>query len=105
MAMLGGMIPPMVPLTAVIAAAKLALYPARFMAGINSEPTVAVSATTEPFMPAKNMLTRMLTLREPALNPAHQPPAELDQPIGDGGAGHQLSGEHEERDRGSAAGC
>ena len=35
------------------------------MAGISSDPTVAVSATTEPFIPAKNMLTRMFTCASP----------------------------------------
>ena len=40
------------------------------MAGMSSEPTVAVSATTEPFMPAKNMLTRMFTwARLPRMRP------------------------------------
>ena len=62
---LGGMIPPIVELTPVTAAEKAAGYPAFFMAGNTSAPTVAVSATTEPFMPAKNMLTRTLTWAKP----------------------------------------
>lgn len=53
----GGMIPPIVELTAVMAAANSGGYPAFFMPGTSSDPTVAVSATTEPFMPAKNMET------------------------------------------------
>ena len=57
---LGGIIPPIVELTPVTAAENAGGYPALFIAGITSEPTVAVSATTEPFMPAKNILTNTL---------------------------------------------
>ena len=59
--MLGGIIPPIVELTPVPAAENAAGYPAFYIAGNTNAPTVAVSATTEPFMPAKNILTRTLT--------------------------------------------
>ena len=62
---LGGIIPPMVELTPVTAAENAAGYPAFFIAGKTSAPTVAVSATTEPFIPAKNMLTRTFTWANP----------------------------------------
>ena len=35
------------------------------MAGMRIEPTVAVSATTEPFMPAKNIDTTIFTCAKP----------------------------------------
>ena len=59
------MIPPMVELTAVTAAEKAGGYPAFFIAGNTNAPTVAVSATTDPFIPAKNILTRTLTCAKP----------------------------------------
>ena len=62
---LGGIIPPMVELTPVTAAEKAGGYPAFFIAGKTSAPTVAVSATTEPFIPAKNILTRTFTCANP----------------------------------------
>ena len=62
------MIPPMVELTAVIPAEKDLLYPALVIAGITKEPTVAVSATTEPFMPAKKRLTNTLACARLPLN-------------------------------------
>ena len=58
---LGGIIPPIVELTPVTAAENAAGYPAFFIAGKTNAPTVAVSATTEPFIPAKNILTSTFT--------------------------------------------
>ena len=49
----------------VLPAMKKAGYPAFFIAGNTNAPTVAVSATTEPFMPAKNILTRTFTWAKP----------------------------------------
>ena len=62
---LGGIMPPMVELTPVTAAENAGGYPAYFIAGNTNAPTVAVSATTEPFIPAKNILTRTLTWANP----------------------------------------
>jgi len=64
----------MVELTAVMPAANDGGYPARFIAGIINDPTVAVSATD-------NALT------------------ECDQSIGYGRARHQFTGEHKKRNR------
>ena len=49
--------PPIVELTAVTAAAKAGDSPLFSSPEPSSDPTVAVSATTEPFIPAKNMDT------------------------------------------------
>ena len=59
--MLGGIIPPMVELTPVTAAEKAGGYQAFFIAGNTNAPTVAVSATTEPLIHAKNILTSTFT--------------------------------------------
>ena len=70
------------------------------MAGIIRDPTVAVSATTEPFMPGEEHAHEHIRLRHASAHPADDPLTELDEPIGDRRAGHELAGQHEERNRG-----
>src|SRR6266481_352455 len=64
------MIGPRAPAPAVSAAAKGASYPLRFMAGIITDPTAAVSADADPDTPEKNIALRTVTNPRP---PGSQP--------------------------------
>ena len=65
MGILGGMMTPMEPPAAWMAAANPRLYPLRTMAGMDTAPTAAVSAAAAPEMPAKNMAARTATMPRP----------------------------------------
>jgi len=59
--MLGGMMGPMVPATALTAQAKLFEYPWAVIVGIMMVPIAAASATDEPDTPAMIMFTTTTT--------------------------------------------
>ena len=63
--MLGGMMTPMVPDAAVIAAAKEASYFLSFMEGTINEPIADTVAGPEPEMAAKNIQAKTVTIAKP----------------------------------------
>ncbi len=65
MGMEGGITTPRDPPEAWTAAEKSDGYPDRFMAGISTAPTAAVSAAADPEIPAKNMADTMDTAARP----------------------------------------
>ena len=67
---LGGMITPMVPAAAVMAAAKLPWYLRSFMEGIMNDPIAETVAGPEPEIAAKNMQAKTVTIaKPPVINP------------------------------------
>src|ERR1700733_16280289 len=66
--MLGGITGPQAAAAAVSPAANGPGYPSRFIAGIRIEPVAVASATADPEMPAKKILTATLTIARPPRN-------------------------------------
>ena len=96
---LGGIRTAWTAVVTVSAIAKLFVYPLRSMAGIMIEPREETSATAEPEMPPKNMLsTQLIIARPPRIRPTKRL-ARLTSRLGDPAFAHDLAGQDKERDR------